>query len=93
MKRVSTHKGSLFAAKQRGGVIGGAGYNFQDTYIVASLLTWIQNPAFRSFIKEGFEDVDVTFGDTSGTSTWHYQLKDHTVTVSEFKDVVARSFT
>lgn len=69
-------------------MIGGAGYNFQDAYIVTTLPAWLGDPAFRSFIKEGFEDVDVQFDDNRGTWTWHYQLKDHSVTAQEFREVL-----
>ncbi len=89
MAKTTKHVGSLFMSKQRGGVIGGAGYNFQDGYIVTTLPTWLSDPAFHSFIKEGFEDVDVRFDDGRTAWTWHYQLKDHLVTVPEFRKVLA----
>ena len=76
---------SLFAPKQRGGVVGGTGYNFQDAYIVTLLPTWLAHPGFRSFIKEGFDDVDVVFANGPGAETWHYQLKDHEVSLAKFR--------
>lgn len=81
---------SLFAPKQRGGVIGGTGYNFQDAYIVTLLPTWLAHPRFRSFIKEGFDDVDVIFADGAATAVWHYQLKGHEVSLVEFREVLDR---
>jgi hypothetical protein len=57
-------------------------------YILTALPTWLNDPAFRSFIKEGFEDVDARFEDGQGAWTWHYQLKDHMVTVPEFRKVL-----
>jgi len=87
LKKKSAH--SLFSPKLRGGVIGGTGYNFQDAYIVARLPRWLADPAFRSLIKEGFDDIDVVFdtGD-GGSCTRHYQLKDHQVPLTEFREVV-----
>jgi hypothetical protein len=69
-------------------VIGGLGYNFQDAYIVTVLPQWLADPAFKSLIKEGFDDIDVIF--TSGGATWtrHYQLKDHRVSLAEFRKVI-----
>jgi predicted nucleotidyltransferase len=62
MRRTKPQRGnSLFAPRERGGVIGGLGYNFQDAYIVTALPQWLANPAFKSFIKEGFDDVDIVF--------------------------------
>jgi hypothetical protein len=79
---------SLFDRRARGGVIGGAGYNFQDAYIITALPAWLSNPAFRSFIKEGFEDVDARFDDGRDAWTWHYQLKDHPVAASELREAL-----
>jgi hypothetical protein len=80
---------SLFSPRLRGGLLGNAGYNFEDSYITLALLEWLSNPAFRSFIKEGFEDVDVCFDDGPQVSIWHYQLKDHRVGTREFREVLA----
>jgi hypothetical protein len=85
---IRTRGNSLFAPRQRGGVIGGLGYNFQDAYIITVLPQWLADPDFQSFIKEGFEDVDVVFAGESGTRVRHYQLKDHEVTLSEFREVL-----
>ena len=90
MKRSNTENDSLFSSHQRGGVVGGAGYNFQDAYIIKSIPGWLLEPTFKSLIKEGFDDVDVTFGSADGDSTWHYQLKDHEVSVGEFREVLKR---
>jgi hypothetical protein len=81
---------SFYAPKHRGGVIGGAGYNFQDAYIVSHLPQWLAQPDFHSYIKEGLEDVDVLFGEEENLrNVWHYQLKDHQVSVSEFKKILS----
>lgn len=69
--------------------MGGSGYNFQDAYIVSRLPVWLDNPNFRSFIKEGFDDVDVIFENERGPEVWHYQLKDHAVTLREFREILA----
>src|SRR5438132_4667881 len=88
MKPTLTGADSLLSPRQRGGVIGGTGYNFQDAYIVTLLPTWLAHTRFQSFIKEGFDDVDVVFADGSGTETWHYQLKDYEVSLLEFRKVL-----
>src|SRR5262245_15245667 len=89
MKRTNPKRQtSLFAPRERGGVIAGLGFNFQDAYIVTVLPQWLADPAFSSFIKEGFDDIDVMFTSGSGTSTRHYQLKDHRVSLAEFRKVV-----
>lgn len=90
MKPRNQRDGSLFAARQRGGVIGGAGYNFQDAYIVTQLPGWLAEPGFLSFIKEGFDDVDVIMADGTATQIRHYQLKDHEVSLAEFRGVLER---
>lgn len=88
MKTLPPRRGSLFAPQQRGGVIGGLGYNFQDAYIVTVLPRWLAHPGFRSFIKEGFDDVDVVFADASISFTRHYQLKDHEVSLAAFRKIM-----
>lgn len=50
----------------------------------------MRHPEFESFIKEGFDDVDVIFKNATGKWTWHYQLKDHLVNVTEFREVLER---
>jgi hypothetical protein len=89
MKRTSTTKHSLFTAKHRGGVVAGTGFNFQDAFIVTMLPRWLCDPAFRSLLKEGFDDVDVMFAGADGPWTWHYQLKDHEVGVAELRGILA----
>src|SRR2546421_12973811 len=89
MKRASPKKvGTLFSPAQRGGVIGGLGYNFQDAYVMTVLPHWLADSSFRSFIKEGFDDVDVVFTNSGTPLTRHYQLKDHEVSLPEFRKVI-----
>ncbi len=83
-----TRGNSLFAPRQRDGVIGSLGYNFQDAYIITVLPQWLADPEFQSFIKEGFDDVDIIFASASGTRVRHYQLKDHEVSLAEFRAVI-----
>lgn len=87
--RTPNHRGNtLFAPRERGGVIGGLGYNFQDAYVITALPQWLARPDFVSFIKEGFDDVDVVFTASGTSSAWHYQLKDHEVSLTEFRKVI-----
>jgi SMODS-associated and fused to various effectors sensor domain len=88
MKTPKPQGDTLFAPRQRGGVIGGLGYNFQDAYIITVLPKWLARPDFVSFMKEGFDDVDVVFTNSGTSSTWHYQLKDHEVSLAEFRKIV-----
>jgi len=74
---------SLFTPKHRGGVIGGSGYNFQDAYIVMQIPEWIGTPGFHSFLKEGFDDIDVRFDQGETSEFWHYQLKNHQLGLQE----------
>lgn len=81
---------SLFSREARGGVVGGGGYKFQDAYIVAHFPEWLEEDGFVSVVSEGFDDIDVTFKKNKGTRTWHYQIKDHLVTLPEFREIVGR---
>lgn len=81
---------NLFDPPQRGGVIAGSGFNFQDAFIVLAMLGWIGRAGFHSLLKEGFEDVDVRFDGPDGSEIWHYQLKDHQVKPGEFREVLER---
>jgi hypothetical protein len=79
---------SLFSPKRRGGVIGGLGYTFQDAYIVTVLPQWLADPEFQSFLKEGFDDLDVVFANSGGSRVRHYQIKDHAVSLAELREIV-----
>jgi hypothetical protein len=81
---------SLFSREARGGVIGSGGYKFQDSYIVAHLPDWLEMDGFEAVVSEGFDDVDVLFKKDQQVESWHYQIKDHRIIASEFKNVVKR---
>src|SRR3989442_12095990 len=88
MKTPKPRGNTLFAPRQRGGVIGGLGYNFQDAYIATVLPQWLAHPGFKSFIKEGFDDVDVVFMDSGTSSTRPYPLKDPEGSLPPFPKVL-----
>jgi len=68
-----------------GGIVGGDGYDFQTRYIITKIPEWLTDIHFSHLFHEGTGDVDVRFGATA----FHIQLKDHTVKVAEFRDVVS----
>ena len=88
MKKVVTQNpSSLYTPKNRGGKIGGDGYNFQDSLITSKVLEWLSIPDFQSFIKEGVDDASVHFND--GTDyTWLYQIKRSLLDKTEFESIL-----
>jgi hypothetical protein len=80
---------SLLHPMAMGGIHGGGGYSYQDRYIVCHIPAWIADPEFVRIMPEGTGDVDVVFLKERTYFYDHIQVKDHLVTVSEFKEVVA----
>lgn len=79
---------SLFTPQNRGGAIGGSGYNFQDSFITLKLPVWLTTPCFIQYIKEGVDDASVHFEDKGRLWTWLYQMKNYTLDTSGLKDVL-----
>lgn len=83
-----TESKSLLSKTQMGGIIGGNGYSFQDGYITSKVPLWLNMPGFRCILPEGTGDVDVQFDATNGLRNEHYQVKNHNITPSEFKEII-----
>ena len=80
---------TLVGPPAMGGIIASAGFDFQTRYILCRLAGWIADPAFRQIWPEGTGDVDIRFQENGQERREHIQVKDHTVTPSEFRNVVA----
>lgn len=79
---------SLVQPQGMGGIIGGKGYRFQDGYTIYNIAKWIADKSFIKFMPEGTGDVDVVFQIDGNQVYDHYQVKNHTITNSEFKEVI-----
>ena len=83
-----TEDKSLLSKTQMGGIIGGNGYSFQNGYITSKVPLWLNTPGFRCILPEGTGDVDVQFDTSEGLSNTHYQVKNHNITPSKFKEII-----
>ena len=80
---------SLLHSMAMGGIYGGDGYTYQERYIVCHIPKWLTDPQFVRFMYEATGDVDVVYKKEGQYFYDHIQVKDHTVTPGEFKDVLA----
>lgn len=71
-----------------GGIIGGNGYAYQDRYIVCHIPLWLANTEFFKIMPEASGDVDVIYKSGRKHLYEHIQVKNHTISVSEFKQVL-----
>lgn len=78
----------LFSQQNRGGVTGGNGYNFQDSFITFKLPEWLTTPGFKYYIKEGIDDASVHFEGNSQTWCWLYQMKNHALDTNGLKEIL-----
>lgn len=79
---------SLAGKAGMGGIIGGGGFDFQTRYILCHLVEWVSHPGFYQLFHEGAGDVDLRYFAEAKDHREHFQVKDHSVTPAEFKDVV-----
>ena len=79
---------SLLHSMAMGGIHGGQGYTFQDRYIVCHIPKWLSNDNFVRLMPEATGDVDVVYKEGRKHVYEHIQVKNHSVTVSEFKEVL-----
>lgn len=79
---------SLFSQQNRGGAIGGGGYNFQDSFITLKIPEWLTTPGFTHYIKEGIDDASVHFEENGQAWCWLYQMKNHVLDVGGLKDIL-----
>jgi len=82
---------SLLTPENRGGAVGQKGFNFQDAYIASRVPEWLSDPEFSALLKEGSGDVEVRF-DGSEYRRDLYQVKDHLVKSSEFREVIDKFY-
>ncbi len=88
--KVSDNEISLTSLSAMGGIIGGRGYDFQTRYIVCQIPNWLAKVSFTQLFHEGTGDVDNHYGNIKKEVREHIQVKDHQVTVSEFKVVIQK---
>lgn len=79
---------SLYMPKNRGGAIGGGGYNFQDSFITLKLPDWLATTGFKHYIKEGIDDASVHFEENGQTWCWLYQIKNYSLDISGLKEIL-----
>lgn len=79
---------NLFTSHNRGGVVGGSGYNFQDSFITFKLPEWLTTPSFKYYIKEGIDDASAHFEGNSQTWCWLYQMKNHALDAGGLKGIL-----
>jgi CBASS immunity sensor of nucleotide second messenger signals/Cap4-like dsDNA endonuclease family protein len=72
-----------------GGIIAGRGFDFQTRYAACQLPIWLKDKCFHQLFYEGTGDVDIRFQQDGRSSRIHLQVKDHEVSVLEFKEVIA----
>jgi hypothetical protein len=76
---------SLFDKKYTGGLDSAGGYHFEDSYILSQLPSWLQLTDLKGFQQELLTDLELFF--ESG-KRWFIQIKDHRVTLTEFREIV-----
>jgi len=81
---------SLISPRNRGGVIGGAGYDFQAMYLVTQIPLWLSDESFAQVVQEGVDDIDVRLQGENQSQYELLQVKNHQVTPAEFREVIAR---
>ena len=84
-----SHPGSLLSPESMGGIIAGKGFDFQTRYAACHVPVWLLEAAFDQLFFEGTGDIDLRYQDGNQSSRMHLQVKDHDVTLAEFKEVVA----
>jgi hypothetical protein len=72
-----------------GGIIAGKGFDFQTRYAACQLPIWLKDKYFHQLFYEGTGDVDIRYQQNGQSSRIHLQVKDHEVSLSEFKQVIA----
>ncbi len=86
--RAESHTGSLLSPESMGGITAGKGFDFQTRYAACQLPIWLKDKFFHQLFYEGTGDVDIRFQQNGHSSRIHLQVKDHEVTLSEFKEVI-----
>jgi SMODS-associated and fused to various effectors sensor domain/Cap4 dsDNA endonuclease len=71
-----------------GGITAGKGFDFQTRYAVCQLPVWLLEAPFYQLFYEGTGDIDIRHQENGQSSRTHIQVKDHEVTLAEFKEVI-----
>jgi hypothetical protein len=87
-KKTKRRSGSLLTPEAIGGIVGGKGFDFQTRYAACHLPLWLAEGTFHQLFFEGTGDIDIRFLEAGRSTRVHIQIKDHEVTLSEFKEVL-----
>ncbi|MFT3786032.1 MAG: SAVED domain-containing protein [Tepidisphaeraceae bacterium] len=88
VKRAAPRPGSLLTPESVGGIVGGKGFDFQTRYAACHLPLWLAEGSFHELFHEGTGDIDIRFLEAGKATRNHIQIKDHEVSLSEFKEVL-----
>ena len=88
-RKSGASRGSLLSPEATGGITGGKGYDFQTRYAACHLPLWLLEGSFHQLFFEGTGDIDIRFKDQGKSSRNHIQVKDHEVSPSELRLVIA----
>ena len=88
MKKPKKSSASLLSPAAMGGIIAGEGFDFQTRYAACHLPIWLLD-GLHQLLFEGTGDIDVRFLKDGLSTRVHIQVKDHEVTLSDFKTVIA----
>ena len=82
---------SLLEKESTGGAIARVGFEFQDAYVLEHIPEWLAQGAFSHVVSEAIGDMEVCyFNPNGGILRMMYEAKNHTLTVTQFWDEVAR---
>ena len=82
---------SLLEKESTGGAIARVGFEYQDAYVLEHLPEWLAQGAFSHVVSEAIGDMEVCyFNPNGGILRMMYEAKNHTLTVTQFWDEVAR---
>ena len=88
MKKPKKSSASLLSPAAMGGIIAGEGFDFQTRYAACHLPIWLLD-GLHQLLFEGTGDIDVRFLKDGLSTRVHIQVKDHEVTLRDFKTVIA----
>jgi len=82
---------SLLEKESTGGAIARVGFEYQDAYVLEHIPEWLAQGAFSHLVSEAIGDLEVCyFNPNGGFLRRMYEAKNHTLTVTQFWDEVAR---
>lgn len=82
---------SLLEKESTGGATARNGFEYQDAYVLEHIPEWLAQGAFSHVVSEAIGDMEVCyFNPNGGICRVMYEAKNHTLTVTQFWDEVAR---